>query len=266
MAVVLAARRPQAVFLAEVGIGGRCDAVNALDARIAVVTHLSHDHRDVLGPTLDDIAYQKLGIARSDAPLVIARQSPAAEAAVARRLAAGDGSSWVLRPAPWTGTLGLRGQHQRENAATAAAVLELLVPGYDRGVVAQAWAVADLPARCQVVAQGGRTLLIDGAHNGPSVAATLAVAQEVLRGGFTVVLGLARDKEAEEVLAAIPTGTPVVRCGYDSPRARGAEDWPDDRTPWHASITSALGLPGDLCITGSFYLAAEALAAVGQNP
>ncbi|MBN8524529.1 MAG: bifunctional tetrahydrofolate synthase/dihydrofolate synthase, partial [Planctomycetes bacterium] len=65
-------------FIAEVGLGGRLDATNALDAAVAVVTHLSHDHRDVLGPTVWHIAGEKLAIARPGRPLVIAAQEPAA--------------------------------------------------------------------------------------------------------------------------------------------------------------------------------------------
>ncbi|MCK6487194.1 MAG: hypothetical protein L6R48_02430, partial [Planctomycetes bacterium] len=102
--------------------------------------------------------------------------------------------------------------------------------------------------------QGGRRLLVDGAHNGPSVAATLAVAEGLLRPGFVVVLGLASDKEVDEVLAAIPAGRPVLRCGYASQRARGEDQWPPQARscPWHAGIAQALAaVPGDrdVCIT-----------------
>jgi dihydrofolate synthase/folylpolyglutamate synthase len=267
MAVALAATRPQAAFLVEVGIGGRLDATNALDAAVAVVTHLSHDHRDVLGPTLEHIAREKLGIARADRPLIIAPQRPDAALAIARRRTAGDAAGALLHQVEcqksWD--LALRGAHQQETAATAAAVLDVLVPGWDRQAVARAWATTTLPARCQVVEAGGRRLLIDGAHNGPSVAATLAVAQTELPPGFTVVLALARDKEVDEVLAALPNGISVVRCGYDSPRSRDEASWPPAARawPWHADVREALARnPGPLCITGSFYVAAEALAAL----
>jgi folylpolyglutamate synthase/dihydropteroate synthase len=102
------------------------------------------------------------------------------------------------------------------------------------------------------------------------VAATLAVADRLLRPGYRVVLGLAGDKEVEEVLAAIPRGRALARCGYASPRARCEPDWPPEarRTPWHADVAAALAAAPpdlDLCITGSFYLAAEALSALGRQ-
>lgn len=265
LAVILASRRPSAVFLAEVGIGGRQDAVNALDAGIAVVTHLSHDHRDVLGPTLDHIAHQKLGIARGGHPLVIAPQSPEAAAAIGRRLSAGDadGAQIIAVTRGPALDLGLPGDHQQDNAATALAVLTLLAPGTDLGPVKAAWRDLHLPARCQRIHHRGRSLLVDGAHNGPSIAATLQVAHQDFPQGFTLLLALARDKEVEEILATLPAGLAVVRCGYASPRARQEADWPPEARgwPWYETVAEALAaVPGPLCITGSFYLAAEALA------
>ncbi len=270
LAVVLAARRPQAYFICEVGIGGRQDATNALDAGIAVVTHLSHDHRDVLGPTLEDIAHQKLGIARPGRPLVIAPQSAAAEAAIHRRLTAGDAAGARILSVQRGPNLelGLPGNHQQDNAATALRVLAECQPEVSFTPVLAAWKNLHLPARCQIIDQPGRRLLIDGAHNGPSIAATMAVAQQCLKPDFTLVLALARDKEVDEVLAALPTGLRVLRCGYDSPRARQESDWPEPaRTwPWYPSINDVLAaMTGDLCITGSFYLAAEALAQLSES-
>jgi folylpolyglutamate synthase/dihydropteroate synthase len=128
---------------------------------------------------------------------------------------------------------------------------------------------AGLAARCQVIEQPARRLLIDGAHNGPSLAATVAVAAARLRPGWRLILALASDKEVEEVLAAIPPEVIVRRCGYASPRARGAEAWPARALawPWHADIGAALAAEpdADLCISGSLYLAGEALRALGHG-
>jgi folylpolyglutamate synthase/dihydropteroate synthase len=75
-------------------------------------------------------------------------------------------------------------------------------------------------------------------------------------------LGTARDKEIDEMMAAIPAGVPVIRCGFASPRARGEADWPDAarRWPWHADVAAALAAaPGQVLVAGSLYLAGEAL-------
>ena len=272
LAVVLAGSAPDIRFLVEVGLGGRLDCANVLNAAVAVVTHLSHDHRDVLGPTLRHIAGEKLPIARPGRPLVIARQSPEADLAITTAIADGVAAGAVVhRPVPSPFTLALAGAHQQDNAATALLAARLLRGDLDEGNARVAMAQVTLAARCQLIRHQGRRILIDGAHNGPSVAATLAVARDLLTPGFTVVLGLAQDKELAEIRAAIPGEIPLHRCAYASPRARRQDQWQDgasslNGTPWHDDIREALGaIPGDLCVTGSFYLAGEALSALDAH-
>jgi dihydrofolate synthase/folylpolyglutamate synthase len=269
IAVVLSAADPKRHFLCEVGLGGRLDCANALDARIAVLTHLSRDHCQVLGDTLEAIAGEKLAIARPGRPLVIAPQSPAARSAIASRLPPCE-PQWISpdpEQAVWP--LALIGAHQRENLATAVHLARLLLAArFSAAIARSAVAEVRLAARCQLVeAEPWKEVLVDGAHNGPSVAATLAAARERWPAGFTLILGCATDKELAEILAAIPSDQAVLRCGYQGPRARGPEAWgPAATWPWHADIQAALeaapqGRP--ICITGSFYLAAEALTALG---
>jgi dihydrofolate synthase/folylpolyglutamate synthase len=260
---ILLSHRHGGHLILEVGLGGRLDATNALDAGVAVLTHVSHDHRDVLGPTLWHIAREKLAIARPGRPLVIAPQTPAAALAIWHRTPGGADIRWVQRQ-PFD--LAMPGTHQHDNAATALATARLLHPALDEATARLGMRDARLAARCQLIEQAGRRVLVDGAHNGPSVAATLACARTLLRPGWRVVLACARDKEIDEILAAIPAGTPVLRCGYASPRARGEADWPPAaRTwPWLPDAATACAVePGDLCVTGSLYLAGEALAALG---
>jgi len=286
VACLLAGQRPGTRFIVEVGLGGRLDCANALDCAIAVITHLSHDHRDVLGPTLHHIAREKLAVSRPDAPLVIAPQTPAAALALWRQVPAfrapvvePQRSLRInLRPAPATVwaqtpalpyTLALPGDHQQDNAATAAAVLALWVPEIDAATARRGFAGANLAARCQMVEHAGRTLLIDGAHNRESIAATFSVAHRRLRAGWRLIIGLASDKEIDEIMQVIPSGIPVTRCGYDSPRARKAEQWPVATQAWrwcdHIGEALTIQPPhADLCVTGSFYLAGEALTHLGH--
>ena len=273
MAVLLAAAIPGCFLLWEVGLGGRLDCANALDCRLAIITHLSHDHRDILGPDLQAIAGEKLPIARAGRPLLLAPQSPAGAAAFAHALAqqfpSGLAVTWITRHArPFD--LALLGAHQQDNASTALAAAAILLPQFDEAVARHGMATVTLAARCQLVNLDGRRLLIDGAHNGPSIAATLAVAQTQLRPPWRVVLGTATDKEIDEIYAVLPPGIDIIRCAYDSPRARGAQQWPPAllATPWFSDIRAVLAHlttldAADVCITGSFYLAAEALRALG---
>jgi dihydrofolate synthase/folylpolyglutamate synthase len=263
----LLAHAREAAFVCEVGLGGRLDATNAMDAAVAVLTHVSHDHREVLGPTVWHIAGEKLAIARPGRPLVIAPQAPAAALAIMHRLPRGAEAVWAARPQR-AFTLALDGDHQQDNAATALLAACRYRPGLDPVVAQAGMAGATLPARCQLIEAGGRRLLIDGAHNGPSLAATLEVAARRLRAPWLLVLGTAKDKEIAEMLAAIPGGQTVVRCGFASPRARGPADWPLAATawPWSSDVAAALaGWRGDACVTGSLYLAGETISWTNRN-
>jgi dihydrofolate synthase / folylpolyglutamate synthase len=265
VACILAAEHTRATFLCEVGLGGRLDCANTLDARVLVVTHLSRDHCAVLGDSVADIAREKLALARADQDVVIAPQSQIGREAIEMHLRADCRPLWVERRAP-TFKLALPGEHQQDNASTALAAARLLHPNIPEDRLAQGMAPARLAARCQLVEAGGRRLLIDGAHNGPSIAATIAVATAQLRPGWRLLLGLAKDKEIDEVMSAVPPNVPVSLVGYRSARARGRDDWPVEAQQWrwHEDIGGALAAnaSGDLCITGSFYLAGEALAAL----
>ena len=270
IAVILAAERPGCHFLCEVGLGGRLDCANLLDAAVAVCTHLSRDHCQILGHTLAAIAGEKLAIARPGRPLVIAPQSPAAATAVEQILAGRERIQVEVDPDLATWELGLLGAHQRENLATALAVARLVLgPARDLDRARRAVATTRLAARCQLVATDpARPVLVDGAHTGPSIAATLATARDLWPDGFTLIIGCAHDKELDEILAAIGDHRPVLRCGYQGPRARGPAAWGRAETwPWHGDIAAALaaapaGRP--VCVTGSFYLAGEALAVLGH--
>lgn len=260
----LLAHERQCAFVCEVGLGGRLDATNALDAAVAVLCQVSHDHREVLGPTTWHIAQEKLAISRPGRPLVVAPQDGATALTVWHRLPPGREVRWAQRPEqPFE--LALPGAHQQDNAATALLAARLYRPGIDTALAIAGMRTATLPARCQRL---GRAL-IDGAHNGPSLRAAIAVASERLAPGWTLLLGTARDKEIDEMLAVIPPGTRVLRCGFTSPRARGEAEWPDTARhwPWHADVAVALAsTPGEVLIAGSLYLAGEALRLMPSGP
>jgi dihydrofolate synthase/folylpolyglutamate synthase len=159
------ARRAVEVAVVEVGLGGRLDATNVLTPLVSVITSLSYDHMDLLGPTLSAIAGEKAGIIKPGVPVVISPQEPEA-LTVLERVATERGApltvvgrDWHVRPvahtldgqtlevwsaeeerqanalraagypAQWRPTrleLPLLGAHQVENAATAYAALQAL--------------------------------------------------------------------------------------------------------------------------------------------
>jgi dihydrofolate synthase/folylpolyglutamate synthase len=270
------ARTPADAAVIEVGLGGRLDATNVIDAPAACgIAAIGLDHEQFLGSSIGAIAAEKAGIARPGRPLVSLAQPAEAEAAVIA-VAARQGASLHLEGRDWTLDRSivpsLAGAHQLRNANLAwqmlrsQDVLAVSRAQFDAGV-----ANADWPARFHKLADGplthGVATWVDGAHN-PDAAAALA---ELLatRGSMHLVLGFLANKAADAIVARLApharslTFVPVSSHDHHDPASlvtkfagRAA-----------ASLADALdGLPAPRLIAGSLYLAGEALAANGEAP
>ena len=212
------------VWLLEVGMGGRLDAVNVVDPSVAVVVSIGLDHQEFLGDTLEAIAAEKAGVMRAGRPAVLGSRDPppvladiaASTGARVKRLGrefdytCGSvtwhyrGSRWELPALPHPA---LRGATQFANAATALAALEeleLAVP-IAATAVAQGLGAVRLPGRFQVVARpGGPQWILDVAHN-PDAARVLARNLRDMPGAgrSLAVCGILADKDAAGIAAAL---------------------------------------------------------------
>ncbi len=219
--VVFAHERLDAAIL-EVGMGGRLDAVNVLDADVAAVVSVGLDHREWLGDSVEQIGVEKAGIFRPDHPAIFgSRRMPmsigsAAADCGARLRRLGIEFDFVERPDGWD-FIGLRSQRrdlplpalsgsmQLSNAATALAVLEAAEPGVlvpDDAVRAGLTRVR-LPGRFQVIHRD-REWILDVAHNADAARA-LAVSLDArpCRGRTVAVCGILADKDVEAIVGAL---------------------------------------------------------------
>ena len=218
---LFAAAKPDAVIL-EVGLGGRLDAVNVVDADVAILTSIDIDHVDYLGPTREDIGREKAGIFRAGKPALCAEPRPpqsvldAARNVGAMLLLRDRDYSYVNEGAQWRfrGPRGerfglpfpaLRGAYQLSNAATALAALDLereTLPVSGQAV-REGLLTVSLPGRFQVL-PGRPTTVLDVAHN-PQAARALADALGAM--GFhpqtIAVCAMLADKDAASVVAAV---------------------------------------------------------------
>jgi dihydrofolate synthase/folylpolyglutamate synthase len=189
------ARREVEVAVVEAGLGGRWDATNVLDAGVVVLTNVGLEHTRWLGPTVADIAREKLAVVRPEATLVLGEVDEEVEA-----LARETGAR-IVRPAPLD--VPLRG-YQRTNflAAATAAGAQLGAP-LDGATLAEVAARVRVPGRLQVVGEEPLTIL-DGAHN-PSGMAALADAIGDVIGDrpLTAVVSVLDDKDAAGMLRAL---------------------------------------------------------------
>ncbi|KGM12841.1 bifunctional folylpolyglutamate synthase/dihydrofolate synthase [Cellulomonas bogoriensis] len=251
MAFAAFADAPVDVAVVEVGLGGTWDATNVVDADVAVLTPVSHDHERWLGHDLVDIAGEKAGILTDGCTLVMSEQRPEAEGViltaaaekgarvlregidlqVAARDVAVGGQLLALRTTGGLYTdvfVPLHGEHQARNVLLALAACEALLRdggALGAGAVETALGTLDSPGRLELV-RSSPTVLVDAAHN-PAGAQALAAAMEE---AFTFerlvgVVGVLDDKDAEQILAPLePLLDEVVVTRSGSPRSYGVEE------------------------------------------
>lgn len=209
------------VAVIEVGLGGRLDATNTCDSPlVSIITSISREHCQHLGPTLADIAREKAGILKANCPAVIAPQPASVREVIAARarvldcpvtwvapavaLPPQDGVNW----ASYNGIeypLPLLGKVQLINSALAVASLQLLQrQGWQVSLAAlqAGMAGAQWRGRLQWLEWQGRRLLVDGAHN-PAAAESLRQYADTLACPLTWVVGMLSTKDCEGIFAAL---------------------------------------------------------------
>ena len=192
----------------EAGLGGRYDATSVLDAPVTVLTNVGLEHTRWLGPTVRDIAEEKLAAVAEGAVLVLGEDLDEQALAVAGRVA-GERGARIVRPArPRTG-LGwrARGAFQRRNfalaRAAAGAYLEHAGIAVDEQAVLAAAAATAVPGRLQVLGEDPLTIL-DGAHNPHAVDSLLRSLPELIgERPLGLVLGVLEDKDAAGMLEGL---------------------------------------------------------------
>lgn len=285
------------VVVLEVGLGGRLDATNAVDAKVCALTPVGLDHQDLLGPTMVDICREKVAIVKAGATLVSAvtprlwREVVGphcfAQRAIARRLGVDFVHTFHEDGFRYRGaahklgnvTLGLRGVHQGINAALACAAAESLG---QHGFHLTSLHLAEGLYRARhrgrlerIETASGPTFLVDGAHN-PMGARVLARHLEAFLPERPRILlyGVNPDKDVAKILKSlVPLADAVVMT---QSQARPVADFevfrkkaqrltrapvmvvPDQRRALEVANDLA-GPEGGVCLTGSLYLIGDLL-------
>jgi dihydrofolate synthase/folylpolyglutamate synthase len=202
------ARRGAQVVVVEAGLGGRYDATNVIDSTVAVLTNVGLEHTRWLGPTLTDIATEKLAVLGERSVLVMGAQPQVEVLELARAVAAERHAKLLVADtAPADLTVGARGAFQRGNFALARLAAESYLKQVQIQVredaVRAAAASTLVPGRMQVVARDPLTVL-DGAHNPAAVAAVVQSLPELLDGrSLALVFGVLEDKDAAGMLGGL---------------------------------------------------------------
>jgi dihydrofolate synthase/folylpolyglutamate synthase len=259
------ARRGVEVAVVEAGLGGRWDATNVIPSKVQVLTSVGLEHTRWLGPTIADIASEKLAVVRDLGTLVVGPVPDEAEVVVSEVVASRHAT---LVRAPVT-----PGSFQRQNFAVAEAAAGAFLGSLDSAAVARAAAEVKVPGRLEIVSSAGPLVLHDGAHNPAGAEALAAALPEVVGGRRLVgVIGVLDDKDAAAMLRALlPLCSAVVFTRSANPRSLSpatleglarqldgppAECVADPRAAV-ARAAELAGPDGAVIATGSIYLIAD---------
>jgi dihydrofolate synthase/folylpolyglutamate synthase len=271
------AERGVEVAVIEAGLGGRYDATNVIPSSVQVLTGVGLEHTRWLGPTITDIAREKLDVVQPGATLILGPGMHPDALAVARGVAAERGATLVQAGSDPGVDVGALGAYQRRNFAVARVAAQALLGGLDEQEVAAAAADVRVPGRLQVVDEHPLTLL-DGAHNPDGIAALAESLPELTREGGPVVavVSILEDKDAAAMLRELlPLTGALVITASRNPRVlppptllsligqlapgKEAEVVADP----HAALARGRELAGDdglVVATGSIYLVADLLS------
>lgn len=286
------------VAVMEVGLGGRLDATNVVDADVAVLTSVALDHTNYLGTTVESIAAEKLAIVKKGATLVTG-MVPDVVLGMAERRAADQGGAWRAIGREFSVTsdlavpggrladiegvheaysdifLPLHGRHQVANLAVAiAAAEEMFGRPLSPEAVREGAAAVRSPGRVEQL--GDQPLVVvDGAHNDQAMEALAeTLVEEFADHAWTVVLGILDDKDVRAMLRHLEgLVESVYVTAADSPRATDpgllagmvGEVLPDVPVTVVPRVGEAVGQAlaatgrdGALLVTGSLYVVGEA--------
>ncbi|MFQ5848720.1 MAG: bifunctional folylpolyglutamate synthase/dihydrofolate synthase [Candidatus Methylomirabilales bacterium] len=288
----------------EVGLGGRSDATNVLQAEVSVITNIGLEHQEHLGDSLESIAAEKAGIIREEGWVVSGVEGAALEAIgriVGQKGArlipiqdqyrvrylgrAEEGEVFHLagRLREYDSLrISLMGRHQVLNAVTAVAVAELLEEkGFVIGEapIRDGLAAARWPGRLQVVSARPR-ILVDGAHNPAGIRALRAfLEEEKLSGRLVVIFGVLKDKAWQRMLGTVaPLAPTIILTRPESDRGAEPRELAAVASRCFATVRVAETMPEALgvaracaasddtiLVTGSLYTAAAALRGLGYT-
>ncbi len=273
------------VVILEVGLGGRLDATNIVDADVAVVTSIALDHTDWLGPDRESIGREKAGVFRGGKPAVVGEPDmPRTIADVASE----KGAQLLRRGVDWTYSVEANswsfkdGQGEltglplplvpQPNAATALAALRASWLDVSEAAIREGIENASLPGRFQIISEAPRVIL-DVAHN-PHAAAYLAdrLARLPKKGRVLAVIGMLHDKDIAGTLACLAAQVDSWYCApLEGPRGataqqlvehlKSGEVYDSVAQAWHAAMAAATE-NDTVLVCGSFHTVAHVMEAL----
>ncbi len=286
LALEIFRRREVALVILEVGLGGRLDATNALEPQVSAITSIGLDHTEVLGNSLFEIAREKLGVARAGRPLILGPMSLELRTFLqkaSRMMGAHpvspdlpQGTTEHFSYGPFVGLrLGLRGDFQLKNVATAIEVISALKEqgwSVDNRALREGLAQAQLPGRLDIVS-GPPPRILSGAHNPQALEELIESLRKMgLPKNPVVILGMMGEKDTKAALQVLQRLAPKhwLFTRIDSSRSLPLEKWRalaqffglsaeffENSSAAMERARFLVGVDSYILVTGSLYLVGE---------
>ncbi|RUS47635.1 folylpolyglutamate synthase/dihydrofolate synthase family protein [Cohnella sp. AR92] len=273
----------------ETGLGGRLDVTNVVTPLISVITNIGHDHMDILGSTIEEIAGEKAGIIKSGVPVVSAATQPEAVEVIRRTAASKNASLYLLgeqffyerlfasesgQSFSFEGTfrkydsldISLAGAHQVTNAAVAVMTLDVLRQYYatmvDEETLSEALKQTVWPGRLELVSSSPR-ILVDGAHNPEGMEALANALEDVYSyDSLNVMLAMMPNKNHEQTLKHIlPMVNSLIVTEPDFHRKMSAADLAE----LTKRLQSELGGPRNIVVEPDWRQALDLLGKMAEQ-
>lgn len=292
--VIFTELKPDLVLL-EVGLGGRLDAVNIIDADLSLVTTVALDHMDWLGDDREIIGREKSGVYRSNKPAICGDLNPpqsvanyALEIGATFYQADQQFSYKIKENGCWDWKGSKRGEEITlsnlprpnlpiQNASTVLQAIQCIGLSVNDASIYYGIETASLTGRMQLIETGNTRYWLDVAHN-PEAAELLIERIALMEGGVTLVLGMLADKDCRKVMEIItPAVDRICLVDLNVPRGQTAKELerfvsPECPTEKFSSVKNALktlkddtNLSGNVIIAGSFFTVSDALTVFGKE-
>lgn len=201
------------ICVIETGLGGRLDATNVITPLISAITSISLEHTDILGDTIEEIAYEKAGIIKAEIPVVIGRIDDKAEKVISQKAAQLNAELFhsSSNQVPEAVVELLLAEYQFDNFSVAHEILnQLKNNGFNSSLtdmesgIRNIWKNTGYQGRLQVINEKPLTIL-DVSHNADGFKSTFEAVNKANNGELHIVIGTSADKDLKKVIEHLPT-------------------------------------------------------------
>ena len=263
------------VAIIEVGLGGRLDATNIITPILSVITHISEDHQQFLGDTIEAIAEEKAGIIKEKVPVVLGHNEKTVQKVIIEKAKSTSSTVFFAKQTESYST-DLLGDFQKENLATAKMALQVLTE-FDVGEkhihegFREVVKNTGLQGRWQVIADSP-TVIADVAHNQAGIGAVMNQLKSMTYDRLHIVFGMVEDKEFDQIQQQLPKDATYYFCSPKVVRAKavdqlfseancfGCTGKPYDSVSDALDAATSKASPSDIVfVCGSLFVVAEAI-------